>query len=302
MCTKCENHAHFSLVLDLKVPEYRGKYAQNAETMHTFRMELLVLQKIARIMAKERRHNSDLEIVYEDRWLIVVNKPSGLLTMSTGEGRQDTAYSRVFDYAGRIFIVHRLDRDTSGLIVFAKDQDTKLALQENWDEAVQERRYVALLEGVIASEEGWIETWLYESPKSLKVHCYELSEREYAERSRLLEAAGGPDTAEAAAKWPKAPRRDWQFAATHCKKLKEGEIGGKPYTMVEFELETGRKNQIRVHSEWIGHPIAGDRKYGAQTNPIGRLALHAQTLSFIHPWTGKVLRFTSKLPKSLRLP
>ncbi len=252
---------------------------------------------------KGRRHNDDLEIIYEDQWLVVVNKPSGLLTMSTGQGREDTAYSRLYDYIGRVFIVHRLDRDTSGLLVFAKDQDTKLALQENWDEAVQERKYVAMLEGVISSEEGWIETWLYENPKSMKVHCYELSEREYRERSEMPAseyAAAESHPAKASAKWPEPPRKDWQFAATYCRKLKSCEIDGKPYTMVEFELETGRKNQIRVHSEWIGHPIAGDRKYGARTNPIGRLALHAQTLSFIHPWTGKSLRFTSRLPKSFR--
>ncbi len=231
-------------------------------------------------MAKERRHNDDIEIVYEDEWLIVVDKPGGLLTMSTGRGTEDTAYSRLYDYAGRIFIVHRLDRDTSGLLVFAKDQDTKFALQENWDEAVLERKYTALLEGVIESEEGWIETWLYENPKSMKVHCHAFEDGDNPSRP---------------------PRRDWQFAATHCRRIKEGNIDGRPYTMVEFELETGRKNQIRVHSEWIGHPIAGDRKYGAQTNPIERLALHAGTLSFIHPWTGKTLKFTSRLPKSFKL-
>ncbi len=231
-------------------------------------------------MAKQRRHNDDLEIVYEDRWIIVVDKPCGLLTMSTGRESQDTAYSRVYDYAGKIFIVHRLDRDTSGLLVFAKDQETKLALQENWDEAVQERKYIALLEGVIESEEGWIETWLYENQKSMKVHCYEFGVNDNP---------------------AKPPRKDWQFAATHCRTLKTGEIQGQSYTMVEFELETGRKNQIRVHSEWIGHPIAGDRKYGAQTNPLSRLALHAQTLSFLHPWTGRLMTFTSKLPKGFKL-
>ncbi len=246
-------------------------------------------------MAKERRHNDDLEIVYEDRWLLVVNKPSGLLTMSTGNGREDTAYSRLYDYAGKVFIVHRLDRDTSGLLVFAKDQETKLALQENWDEAVLERKYVAILDGLIEDEEGWIETWLYESPKSMKVHCYELSDREYEERCKLMQ---NPETAH---KGPKPPRRDWQFASTHCRRLKSGIIDGMPYTMVEFQLETGRKNQIRVHSKWIGHPIAGDRKYGARTNPLSRLALHAQTLSFLHPWTGKTMKFTSKLPKSFKI-
>lgn len=226
------------------------------------------------------RKKDDLEIIYEDDWLIVVDKPGGLLCMSTGKRGEDTAYSRVYDYAGKIFIVHRLDRDTSGLLVFAKDEDTKFALQENWDEAVKERRYMAVLEGRINDDEGWIETWLYEHPKSLVVHSYELRE--------------GDDP-------HKPPRKDWQYASTHCRTVRHAEISGKPYTVVEFELETGRKNQIRVHSQWIGHPIAGDRKYGAQTNPFGRLALHAQGLSFIHPWTGKIMKFRSRIPQSLKI-
>ena len=226
------------------------------------------------------RKKNDLEIIYEDEWLIVVDKPSGLLCMSTGKSNEDTAYSRVYDYAGKIFIVHRLDRDTSGLLVFAKDLETKLALQENWEEAVLERRYSAVLEGKIDDDEGWIETWLYENPKSLMVHCYELREGDSPQ---------------------KPPRKDWQFAATRCRTVKRGEIAGKPYTIVEFDLETGRKNQIRVHSQWIGHPIAGDRKYGAQTNPFGRLALHAQGLSFIHPWTGRTMKFRSKTPQKFKI-
>lgn len=230
-------------------------------------------------MRKERRHKDDLEIIYEDKWLIVADKPSGLLTMSTGRSGEDTAYSRIYDYAGRIFIVHRLDRDTSGLLVFAKDTETKLSLQENWDEAVLERKYIAVLEGWIDDEEGWIETWLYENRKSMKVHCY------------ALEKGYDPQ---------RPPRKDWQFAASRCRTLKRGETEGNRYTLVEFELETGRKNQIRVHSQWIGHPVAGDRKYGAKTNPFGRLALHARTLSFIHPWTGKTMKFTSDLPAPFR--
>ena len=226
-------------------------------------------------MRKGRNTSKGMEIVYEDKWLLVVDKPAGLLTMSTDKGGDVTAYSLLMDYMageGRVFIVHRLDRDTSGLLVFAKDQDTKLSLQENWSEAVLERKYTAVLEGKIDSEEGWIESWLYENPKSMKVHAYGLRP---------------DDTPE------KPPRKDWQFAATHCVTLEHMTIGNAPYTKVEFELETGRKNQIRIHSEWIGHPIAGDKKYGAQTNPFGRLALHADTLSFIHPWTGKTLRFVS---------
>lgn len=237
-------------------------------------------QEIIR-MGKNRRHSSeeDLKIIFEDRWLIVVEKPSGLLSISTGRPGEETAYSMLTEYAGRVFIVHRLDRDTSGLLVFAKDSDTKEALQSNWNEAVQARKYTALLEGDIPDEEGWIETWLYENPKSMKVHCYALAPN---------------DTPE------KPPRKDWQFASSHCRSLKRGMIDGATYTMVEFELETGRKNQIRVHSEWIGHPIAGDRKYGARSNPLGRLALHAHILSFIHPWTGQTLDFSSPLPRCFR--
>lgn len=229
-----------------------------------------------------------LKIVFEDDWLIVVEKPSGMLSMSAGHPETETAYSILYDYTlgkgGRkgakgIYIVHRLDRDTSGLLVFAKDEETKTALQENWDEAVQERGYFAVLEGHIEDQEGWIETWIYEHPKSLKVHCYPL--REGDDRNR-------------------PPRKDWKFAASHCRTVRHSEKDGQKYTCVEFSLETGRKNQIRAHSQWIGHPIAGDRKYDARTNPIGRLALHAQVLSFIHPWTGRTMRFTSSLPKEFK--
>jgi 23S rRNA pseudouridine1911/1915/1917 synthase len=242
-----------------------------------------------------------LKIVFEDDWLIVVEKPSGLLTMATDKGREVTAYSMLFDYVcecaqqggrgrgaqcrcpqeqPRIFIVHRLDRDTSGLLVFAKDEETKRALMDNWEDAVQERRYIAILEGQIDSEEGYIETWMYENPKSLMVHCYDMR----------------PGDTPA-----KPPRKDWKYASSHCRKVRELSIDGKPYTEVEFNLETGRRNQIRVHSQYIGHPIAGDKKYGAQTNPFGRLALHAQGLAFIHPWTGKTMRFTARVPKSFKM-
>lgn len=223
-------------------------------------------------------NSRELKLVYEDKWLVVVEKPAGLLTMSTGRGQEKeiTAYSILKEHFGELFIVHRLDRDTSGLVVFAKDHETKLSLQENWYEAVLERKYTAILEGHIDDEEGWIETWVYEHPKSMKVHCY------------ALRRGDKPD---------KPPQKDWHYASTHCRRIKQGTIEGEPYTEVEFELETGRKNQIRVHSQWIGHPIAGDRKYGAQTNPIGRLALHSHTLTFIHPWTGKTLKFNSRLPR-----
>ena len=237
-------------------------------------------------MAKNfRKHSSDrLPIVYEDQWVIVVDKPAGLLSMSTGGDGETTAYSILTDYVrsqsgGRIFIVHRLDRETSGLLLFAKESRTKEMLQQNWNETVLERKYVALLEGGIESEEGWIETWLRDNPKSMIVSCMGTDTRL---RPEDLEADG------------------WKFASSHCRKLQECRIEGVDYTLVEFELETGRKNQIRVHAQWIGHPVAGDKKYGARTNPLRRLALHARTLSFIHPHTGKALSFTSRLPKGFR--
>ena len=234
-------------------------------------------------MRKNNNTKNKLEVIYEDDWLIVVDKPAGMLSMSTGREGDVTAYSILREHFGRVFIVHRLDRDTSGLLVFAKDENTKFTLQDNWNEVVLERKYVAILEGDIADEEGWIESWLYENPKSMKVHSYPIDAAD-------IDAARSGSC-------KKAQRNGWQFAATHCKTLQRGIIEGKPYTKVEFELETGRKNQIRVHSEWIGHPIAGDKKYGAQTNPLGRLALHAQALSFLHPRTGKPLRFTSRPPR-----
>lgn len=246
-----------------------------------------LISKFEAMMKKstEIHLSGKLQVIFEDDWLVVVNKPSGLLSISSGTEGEMTAYSILTEYLGGrggrnadrpLFIVHRLDRDTSGIMVFAKDFQTKELLQRNWNESVLERKYVALLEGSIDSEEGWIETWLRDNPKSTIVSCMGDDTHLRPER---LEAEG------------------WKFASSHCLKLQDRQIDGKSYTLVEFELETGRKNQIRVHAQWIGHPVAGDRKYGARTNPLRRLALHARTLSFVHPHTGKTLSFSSRLPK-----
>ena len=215
----------------------------------------------------------DLKIVYEDDWIIVADKRAGLPSMSTGaaagseKGRELTAYSILFSYMkskspeGRVFIVHRLDRDTSGLMVFAKDEKTKRLLQENWDRCVSERKYAGVCEGNFQRKEGTVVSWLTENPKSLK-----MSSSPYDNGGRK--------------------------AVTHY--TVTGEIPG--FSLLEIELETGRKNQIRVQLASIGHPVTGDRKYGARSNPFGRLALHAATLAFVHPRTGKSLRFSSPLP------
>ena len=235
---------------------------------------------------------NELEILYEDDSIIVIDKPSGLLTMSTGKEGDITAYSILTDYVRsgrgsgsrrprdrrRIFIVHRLDRDTSGIIVFAKDPETKYALQDGWNETILERKYVAVLEGIPSRPEGTIASYLRDNPKSMKVTSSRTDNggRFSVTHYRVIRPAEGQDSG-------------------------HGGTGGKAasgrYSLVEFELETGRKNQIRVHAADIGHPVAGDRKYGASTNPLHRLALHAMTLSFRHPHTGKILTFDTGIPR-----
>ena len=215
-----------------------------------------------------------LDILYEDDCIIVADKPSGLLTMSTGKEGEITAYSILTDYVrsarggrntrdkGRIFIVHRLDRDTSGVIVFAKDEQTKHALQDDWNETILERKYIAAVEGTLEYDEGTVASYLKDNPKSMKV-------------SSSWTDTGG------------------KYSVTHFKVLRSS----GQYSLVEFELETGRKNQIRVHASVIGNPVAGDRKYGSASNPLHRLCLHASTLVFHHPRTGQLLRFDTGIPK-----
>lgn len=210
-----------------------------------------------------------LRIIFEDAYLIVVEKKEGLLTVSTGEKDDTTAFSILKDYVkkstpdNRIYTVHRLDRETSGVLMFAKSRDIQLALQENWHRVITRRVYVALVEGNVEKEEDTIVTWLTENEKSLKIHSSDTDN-------------GG------------------QQAVTHYRKIKSND----KYSLLEIELETGRKNQIRVHMERIGHPIVGDKKYGAGTSPIGRLGLHARVLAFYHPITLEIVSFETPVPRN----
>jgi len=217
--------------------------------------------------AMQKTALSGITILHEDEDIIVINKEAGLLSMATKDPTEMTAYRQLSQYvkeenrANKIFVVHRLDRDTSGVMLFAKTEEVKESLQKDWKDIVKERIYTALVEGVIKDEEGTVSSWLTES-KAMKVHSSSYDN-------------GG------------------KLAVTHYKKIR----GNKDYTLLEVELETGRKNQIRVHMEEIGHPVAGDKKYGAKSNPMKRLGLHATTLALIHPRTGEVISFTTKLPK-----
>ena len=209
-----------------------------------------------------------LDFIYEDGDLIAINKPSGLLTIATDKEKNLTAYHNVTDYVrrsdpkARVFSVHRLDRDTSGVILFAKNELIKLALQDNWNELVSERGYLAVVEGVPAEQSGRIRTWLKET-KTLMVYSSSVP-------------------------------GDGQEAITRYEVLSSG--GG--YSLLAIQLETGRKNQIRVHLKELGHPIVGDKKYGAKTNPEKRLMLHANRLVLSHPFTGETLSFEADAPKS----
>ncbi len=213
----------------------------------------------------------DFTIVHEDKDLIVVEKSAGLLTMGTDRDKEKTLYFRLTEYhksrnplgKGRIFIVHRLDRDASGLLVFAKSESSKRILQTNWNEAT--KKYYAITEGSPERKEGAISSYL-EEDKFRRVY----SVRE--------------------------PSREAKLSTTHYRVLRESES----YALLDVLLETGRKNQIRVHLFDLGCPITGDAKYGAQSDPLHRLALHAYSLAFAHPTTGEPLVFQSKYPDSFK--
>ena len=210
-----------------------------------------------------------LRIIFEDAYLIIVEKKEGLLTVSTGNADETTAFSILKNYVkksspdNRIYVVHRLDRETSGVIMFAKNRDVQLTLQENWHRIITRRIYVALVEGKVEKEEDTIVTWLSENEKSLKIHSSDTDN-------------GG------------------QQAITHYRCVKSND----DYSLLEIELETGRKNQIRVHMQGIGHPIVGDKKYGGNISPINRLGLHARLLAFYHPVTTEEISFETQVPRN----
>ncbi|MEG3047090.1 MAG: RluA family pseudouridine synthase [Mucinivorans sp.] len=215
-------------------------------------------------------HHPMVRIVWQDDYLLVVEKRSGLLSIATDKETKRTAYFIISEYlksidpAAKVFVVHRLDRETSGLMLFAKDEKTKFLMQSAWNDTVIERRYVAVCEGVIDEAQGVISTYLTES-KALKVYA--------------------------------TTRENGKVATTAYKVLKTS--AKKNLSLLELELQTGRKNQIRAHLEHVNHSIIGDKKYGATApSPIGRVALHAMTIKFIHPRTGEELRIATPIPIS----
>ena len=210
-----------------------------------------------------------VKIVYEDRWLVVVEKNIGILSMAAGHSSLNVK-SVLDDYflksrqKCRAHVVHRLDRDTSGLMVYAKDIETEQILEHNWHQIVYDRRYVAVVSGEMEQDNGTIANWLKDN-------------KAYITYSSPTDNGG-------------------KYAVTHFQVLNRT----TEHSLVEYKLETGRKNQIRVHSADMGHPVCGDVKYGNGDDPLHRLCLHAYMLCFTHPVTGEPMEFSTPIPTAFR--
>ena len=249
----------------------REVYVDNViTTQFNFALQPGMNVQISKDKGRKEFQSSLLKIVFEDEYLIVVNKREGLLSMGTDKQKERTAHSILNEYVQRsgkqfrVFIVHRLDKDTSGLMIFAKDEKTKFTFQDYWDEIIKERRYVAALSGDVEKDRGTVTSWLTDN-------------KVFITYSSMTDNGG-------------------EKAITHYTTIKRG----NGYSLVELELETGRKDQIRVHMNDLQHPVLGDVKYGDGKNPLGRLALHAFKLSFYHPITGKLMEFETPYPPAFK--
>ena len=244
----------------------------NGKTVSQFDMILEPGMKVA--VSKTKRNqmgfkNRYVKIVYEDRWLIVVEKMPGILSMAAGHSSLNVKtvlddYFRQSRQKCRAHVVHRLDRDTSGLMVYAKDMETEQIFEHHWHELVYDRRYVAVVSGEMEEDEGTIANWLKDN-------------KAYVTYSSPVDNGG-------------------KYAVTHFHTLART----TDHSLVEFKLETGRKNQIRVHTADMGHPVCGDTKYGNGDDPLHRLCLHAWLLCFEHPVTHEQMEFETPVPTDFR--
>jgi 23S rRNA pseudouridine1911/1915/1917 synthase len=248
----------------------------NGKTVTQFDFPLKPGMKItiSRSKQNDEFHSRYLRIVYEDRYIVVIDKHQGILSMAAGHSSLNVKtilddYFRKTRQHCQAHVVHRLDRDTSGLMLYAKDKQTELALESDWHNIVYDRRYVALLSGTVEQDEGTIQSWLKDN-------------KAYFTYSSNYDNGG-------------------KIAISHYRVLQRSD-NGNGYSLVEFRLETGRKNQIRVHAADMGHPVCGDIKYGNGDDPIGRLCLHAYKLCFYHPVTHKPLEFKTDIPQAFQQP
>lgn len=211
---------------------------------------------------RSRFIEGDLRIYHEDKHIVVIEKPSGLLSVATDFIKEDTAFAflKKYYHPHKVFVVHRLDQDTSGVMLFALNEEACARLKDDFELHLIERAYTAIVEGHLTPSTGTWRSYLYEDPNFV-VHSTEN---------------------------PKEGRE----AITHYRVLSSAQ----KRSLIQLQLETGRKNQIRVHCQDAGYPVVGDKKYGAKSNPIKRLCLHAHHLAFTHPFTKQKMRFDSIVP------
>ena len=214
---------------------------------------------------------NNLNIIYEDEDIIVINKPYGLLSIATEKEKEYTLYHFVSSYLkdrnknNKVYIIHRLDKDTSGVVMFAKNLKTKNLFQNNWDNLIRNRCYYAVVNGTLKEKEGTIKEYLIENDKSFMV--YKTNNK-----------------------------KDGKLAITDYKVLKEN----KNYSLLDINIKTGRKNQIRVAMQGLNTPIVGDKKYGDGKSLINRMALHQYKLELFDPRTNKKIMFKAEMPTSFK--
>lgn len=221
----------------------------------------LILGKVMFVHKKQA-----LPILYEDNEFVVINKPAGLLSVATEKEKKKTAYRMIKEHVQatqskeNIYVVHRLDQETSGVLLFTKNEKLKKLLQDNWNDLVKLRKYLVIVEGNFTKDKGVIKTYLKENKNKMA----------YSTKNK----------------------KEGKLAITNYHVIKKN----KHNTLLEVFLETGRKNQIRIHMKELGFPVIGDKKYKSKTNPINRLGLHASALEFIHPITKKTYYFEAPTP------
>ena len=243
------------------------------QTLYNYPLQPGMCVQISKEKHKHEFRHPMLKILYEDAYIIVVEKKEGLLSVATERQKERTAQHILNEYVkrihrgNRIYVVHRLDRETSGIMMYAKDEKTQHTLRDNWHDLVRDRRYVAIVAGDMEQDEGTVRSWL--------------TDRKLYVSSSPVDDGG-------------------KYSVTHYHTIKRA----NGFSLLELNLETGRKNQIRVHMQLLGHPVVGDERYGCEVNPfygcevnpLGRLALHAFKLCFYHPVTHEWMEFETPYP------
>ena len=241
----------------------------NIQTRHDCPLKPGMKVQISRAKHNREFRHPMLKLLYEDAYLIVVEKKEGLLSVATDHQKERTAQHILNEYVkrenrnNRIYVVHRLDRETSGIMMYAKDEKTQHTLRDTWHHIVTDRRYVTIVQGEMEKDQGSVESWL-------------------TDRKLYVSSSAHDDGG--------------KYALTHYRTIKRA----NGYSLLEVQLETGRKNQIRVHMQQLGHPVLGDERYGCEANPLGRMALHAFKLCFRHPVTGELMEFETPYPPAFK--